>query len=113
MTYKVVLTHTDEGYSVSCPELTGCWSQGRTEEEAILNIQAAIREHRSVQPKNGTSRTILFVDVPEPLTDEDAAHASAECRPFEVKPFPMGLPPGGSYDKIDDLLDLLEGPYRR
>jgi predicted RNase H-like HicB family nuclease len=39
------LTHTDEGVSVSCPGLPGCWSQGRTESEAIENIKDAIQEH--------------------------------------------------------------------
>ena len=44
-TYRVVLRHSEEGYSVSCPGLPGCWSQGATEEEALTNIQAAIREY--------------------------------------------------------------------
>jgi len=43
--YKVVLRQSDEGYSVSCPGLPGCWSQGGTEEEAMENIQDAIREY--------------------------------------------------------------------
>jgi predicted RNase H-like HicB family nuclease len=43
-TYRVVLRHSEEGYSVSCPGLPGCWSQGATEEEALANIQIAIRE---------------------------------------------------------------------
>jgi predicted RNase H-like HicB family nuclease len=34
-----------EGYSVSCPGLPGCWSQGETEEEAIKNILSAIQEY--------------------------------------------------------------------
>jgi predicted RNase H-like HicB family nuclease len=43
--YRVVLRHSEEGYSVSCPGLPGCWSQGATEEEALRNIQIAIREY--------------------------------------------------------------------
>jgi predicted RNase H-like HicB family nuclease len=43
--YKVVLQHSEEGYSISCPGLPGCWSQGETEEEAIANIQIAIQEY--------------------------------------------------------------------
>ncbi|MGD0681772.1 MAG: type II toxin-antitoxin system HicB family antitoxin [Terracidiphilus sp.] len=43
--YRVVLRHSEEGYSVSCPGLPGCWSQGVTEEEALQNIQIAIREY--------------------------------------------------------------------
>jgi predicted RNase H-like HicB family nuclease len=42
MKFKVVLQASEEGYSVSCPGLPGCWSQGRTEEEALGNIRDAI-----------------------------------------------------------------------
>ena len=38
MLYKVMLLKSEEGYSVSCPSLPGCCSQGETEEEAIENI---------------------------------------------------------------------------
>ncbi len=45
MKYKIRLEKTEEGYSVSCPGLPGCWSQGQTEDEAIQNIRDAIREY--------------------------------------------------------------------
>ncbi len=45
MIYKVVLTKSEEGYSVSCPGLPGCWSQGDTEEEALDNIRDAIQAY--------------------------------------------------------------------
>jgi predicted RNase H-like HicB family nuclease len=45
MCYKVVLHPSDEGFAVSCPGLPGCWSQGATEQEALENIQDAIREY--------------------------------------------------------------------
>jgi len=45
MKYKVLLQESEEGFSVSCPGLPGCWSQGRTEQEALENIQDAIREY--------------------------------------------------------------------
>jgi predicted RNase H-like HicB family nuclease len=45
MKYRVVLQSSEEGYSVSCPGLPGCWSQGQTEEEALENIRDAIREY--------------------------------------------------------------------
>ncbi len=45
MNYKVVLNKSEEGFSVSCPGLPGCWSQGETEAEALANIQDAIREY--------------------------------------------------------------------
>ena len=43
MRHKVVLRHTEEGYTVSVPGLPGCWSQGDTEDEALENIQDAIQ----------------------------------------------------------------------
>jgi predicted RNase H-like HicB family nuclease len=45
MNYKVVIQESSEGFSVSCPGLPGCWSQGATEAEALENIQDAIREY--------------------------------------------------------------------
>ena len=45
MKYKVLLQQSEEGFSVSCPGLPGCWSQGSTEQEALENIQDAIREY--------------------------------------------------------------------
>ena len=45
MNYKVRLEKSEEGYSVSCPGLPGCWSQGETEEEALENIRDAIQEY--------------------------------------------------------------------
>ncbi|HZM90867.1 MAG TPA: type II toxin-antitoxin system HicB family antitoxin [Blastocatellia bacterium] len=45
MKYKVVLNESEEGFSVSCPGLPGCWSQGATEQEALTNIQEAITEY--------------------------------------------------------------------
>ena len=45
MRYKILLHHSEEGYSVSVPGLPGCWSQGATEEEAIENIRDAIQEY--------------------------------------------------------------------
>ena len=45
MKYKIALKQNDEGFSVSVPGLPGCWSQGATEEEALINIQNAIQEY--------------------------------------------------------------------
>lgn len=45
MKYRVALRKSEEGYAVWCPSLPGCWSQGRTPEEALENIRSAIREY--------------------------------------------------------------------
>lgn len=45
MKYKIALRRDEEGVSVSVPGLPGCWSQGATEAEAIINVQDAIHEY--------------------------------------------------------------------
>ena len=49
MFYKVALQRSEEGYSISCPVLPGCWSQGDTEDEALGNIEEAIEEYLDVR----------------------------------------------------------------
>ena len=44
MKFKVILYEHDEGVSVKCPTLPGCITQGDTVEEALAEIQIAIRE---------------------------------------------------------------------
>jgi hypothetical protein len=34
-------------------------------------------------------------------------------KPFKVTPINLGLPPDLSYDNVEELLDYLEGPFRR
>ena len=46
MKYQILHRQTEEeGFSVSCPGLPGCWSQGETEQEALRNIRSAIQEY--------------------------------------------------------------------
>lgn len=45
MRYKVNIKKTEEGYSVRVPGLPGCWSQGKTEVEALENIKDAIKAY--------------------------------------------------------------------
>ena len=58
MRYKVLLRKSEEGYSVSCPGLPGCWSQGASEAEALENIRSAIQEYLGVVEE-------LLRDAPE------------------------------------------------
>ena len=48
MKFKVALYEHEEGVAVFCPGLQGCASQGDTVEEALENIQSAIREYLEV-----------------------------------------------------------------
>jgi predicted RNase H-like HicB family nuclease len=64
MKYKIALKKTDEGFSVSVPGLPGCWSQGDTEEEAIVNIQGAIKEYLAVAQELGGDAVIKEIEIP-------------------------------------------------
>jgi len=63
MKYKVVLEKSDEGYAVWCPALPGCVCQGATEQEALANIQEAIREYLSVVADNMRGSDVREVEV--------------------------------------------------
>ena len=45
MRYQVTIYRSDEGITIGVPALPGCWSEGDTEEEALINIQDAIQEY--------------------------------------------------------------------
>jgi predicted RNase H-like HicB family nuclease len=64
MKYPVALVRTEEGYSVSCPGLPGCWSQGATEEEALDNIREALREYLEVARELAGELSLREVDIP-------------------------------------------------
>jgi predicted RNase H-like HicB family nuclease len=64
MKYPVALVRTEEGYSVSCPGLPGCWSQGATEEEALANIRDAIHDYLEVAKELAGERNLREVEVP-------------------------------------------------
>lgn len=63
MKYKIVLEKSDEGYSVSCPGLPGCWSQGDTEVEALENIKDAIQEYLAAIDESLKQADVREVEV--------------------------------------------------
>jgi predicted RNase H-like HicB family nuclease len=63
MRYKVELIKSDEGYSVGCPDLPGCWSQGNTEEEALENIKSAIADYLAVVAEMNQRKETRYVEV--------------------------------------------------
>lgn len=63
MLYKVALKKADEGYSVSCPALPGCWSQGKNEQEALDNIKSAIEEYLDAIGDSLNEQDIREVEV--------------------------------------------------
>ena len=63
MKYKIALRKSDEGYSVSVPGLPGCWSQGATEQEALENIQDAIREYLAAREELLEGAVVREIEV--------------------------------------------------
>jgi predicted RNase H-like HicB family nuclease len=64
MKYKVKLEKTEEGYSIWCPGLPGCWSQGATEEEALENIKDAIETYLATVEELTKNTITRLVEVP-------------------------------------------------
>ncbi len=63
MKYKIVLKQSEEGYSVFCPGLPGCWSQGKTEEEALANIREAIEDYLTAVADTVKGENVREVEV--------------------------------------------------
>lgn len=63
MRYRVELIESEEGFAVGCPELPGCWSQGKTEEEALENIKSAISEYLAAVEELNQRKQTRYVEV--------------------------------------------------
>jgi len=63
MKYKVNIEKSDEGYSVWCPGLPGCWSQGQTEEEALESIKDAIKSYLETVEEISKDKESRFIEV--------------------------------------------------
>jgi predicted RNase H-like HicB family nuclease len=63
MKYKVALYESEEGFSVWVPGLPGCCSQGETKEEALENIEDAIREYLEVVTEQLEDAAVYEVEV--------------------------------------------------
>ncbi len=57
---SVVVEKDSDGYFAFCPELQGCYTQGDTYEEAMKNIEDAIRLH--IEDMIETGETIPIVE---------------------------------------------------
>jgi predicted RNase H-like HicB family nuclease len=63
MKYRVKVEKTDEGYAVWCPGLPGCWSQGKTEEEALVSIKDAIEVYLVTVEELAKDKVTRLVEV--------------------------------------------------
>lgn len=59
MKFLITMTQDEDGVFIAeCPSIPGCVSQGRTEEEAVKNLQEANTECLEVRTEKGMSLTI-------------------------------------------------------
>ena len=63
MQYTVEIIESEEGFSVSCPGLPGCWSQGKTRKVALENIADAIKTYLETVREITKSKETEFVEV--------------------------------------------------
>lgn len=63
MNYNIKILKSEEGYTVWCEDLPGCFSQGETEEEAIENIRIAINEYLEVKNELSMREKSLQIEV--------------------------------------------------
>ena len=93
MKFTVILEPEDVGgYSVHCPALPGCASQGETLEEALANIREAILGILAVRRKRGMAPA---VETPEAVADEIKrvlADRAAEGLPLTIETREVEVP---------------------
>lgn len=63
MKYRIAIRESEEGFSVSCPGLPGCHSQGASRREALDNIADAIREYRAATAQLHEDEEICEIEV--------------------------------------------------
>jgi predicted RNase H-like HicB family nuclease len=61
--YKVNLKKTEEGYAIWVPGLPGCWSQGKSEDDALENIKDAIEAYLEVVDRLTADEATRYVEI--------------------------------------------------
>ena len=68
MKFAVTIDRDEDGvWVVECPSIPGCVSQGATKDEAIRNIQDAIRVCLEVRAEQGLPLTVEVRQVEVPV----------------------------------------------
>jgi len=74
--FTIVIEKDQDGFFAFCPELQGCYTQGDTHDEAMANIEEAIRLHVEDRLASGE-------DIPQPeqvsATSISVAAGSTNC----------------------------------
>ena len=64
MKYTTIIHKSKYGYDIHVPALPGCHNQGETEQEAVENIQDAIREYLEVAKQLAGEQNLREVEIP-------------------------------------------------
>ena len=68
MRFVVTIERDEDGIFVAeCPSIPGCVSQGETREQAIVNVQDAIRQCLEVRAERGMPLTVTTHEVEIPV----------------------------------------------
>lgn len=65
----IATVHRDEDgvFVVECPAIPGCVSQGKTEKEALKNVEEAIRQCLEVRAEKGMPLTVAVHQLEIPV----------------------------------------------
>jgi len=64
MKFIVTIDRDEDGmFVVECPSIPGCVSQGQTEQDAMINIQDAIKQCLEVRSEKGMPLTVSMREV--------------------------------------------------
>jgi len=64
MKFVITIEQDEEGvFVVECPSIPGCISQGKTEQEALENIEDAIKQCLEVRTEKGMPLTVMTREV--------------------------------------------------
>jgi predicted RNase H-like HicB family nuclease len=63
MRYRVNLKKNKEGYAIRVPGLPGCWSQGKTEAEALENIADAIKAYLKTAEELSRGKISRYIEI--------------------------------------------------
>jgi predicted RNase H-like HicB family nuclease len=64
MKFVITIEQDEDGvFVVECPSIPGCISQGKTEQEALENIEDAIKQCLEVRAEKGMPLTVVTREV--------------------------------------------------
>lgn len=87
MKYKVNIKKTKEGYTIWVPGLPGCWSQGKTEEDALENIKDAIQAYLETVEDLSKDKESRYVEVGQNYAQSTWNKSSRTVKAFEKSGF--------------------------